>query len=77
MDVVSKGADYWNKLMTAGIQKTLVSYQEQTAIKQVINMAMTGNVPVSTSGKVPYKTMTTIKLVLAVKDRLEAEGITI
>ena len=40
-------------------------------------MAMTGNVPVSTSGKVPYKTMTTIKLVLAVKDRLEAEGITI
>lgn len=77
MDVVSKGVDYWNKLMTIGIQKSLVSYQEQTAIKQVIMMAQTGNVPVSSSGKVPYKTMTTIKLVLAVKDKLESEGIII
>lgn len=77
MDVVSKGADYWNKLMSAGMQKALVSYQEQTAIKQVITMATTGNVPVSSSGKVPYKTMTTIKLVLNVKEKLEAEGITI
>ena len=77
MDVVSKGADYWNKLMTIGIQKSLVSYQDQTAIKQVIAMAQTGNVPVSSSGKVPFKTMTTIKIVLAVKDKLEAEGISI
>ena len=77
MDVVSKGADYWNKLMTIGMQKSLVSYQEQTAIRQVITMARTGNVPVSSSGKVPFKTMTTIKLVLAVKDKLEAEGISI
>ena len=77
MDVVSKGADYWNKLMTIGMQKSLVSYQEQTAIRQVITMAQTGNVPVSSSGKVPFKTMTTIKLVLAVKDKLEAEGISI
>lgn len=77
MDVVSKGADYWNKLMTIGMQKSLVSYQEQTAIRQVITMAQTGNVPVSSSGKVPFKTMTTIKLILAVKDKLEAEGISI
>ncbi len=77
MDIVSKGADYWNKLMTAGIQKSLLSYQEQTAINQIINMAMTGNVPASASGKVPYKTMTTIKLGLAAKDKLEAEGISI
>ena len=77
MEVVSKGADYWNELMLAGMQKSLLSYQEQTAIKQIINMAMTGNVPASSSGKVPFKTMTTIKLVLAVKDKLEAEGISI
>lgn len=77
MDIVSKGADYWNKLMTAGVQKSLLSYQEQTAINQIINMAMTGNVPASASGKVPYKTMTTIRLALAAKDKLEAEGISI
>lgn len=77
MDIVSKGVDYWNKLMTAGVQKSLLSYQEQTAINQIINMAMTGNVPASASGKVPYKTMTTIRLALAAKDKLEAEGISI
>lgn len=77
MDIVSKGTDYWNKLMTAGVQKSLLSYQEQTAINQIINMAMTGNVPASASGKVPYKTMTTIRLALAAKDKLEAEGISI
>jgi hypothetical protein len=63
--------------MTAGVQKSLLSYQEQTAINQIINMAMTGNVPASASGKVPYKTMTTIRLALAAKDKLEAEGISI
>ena len=77
MDVVSKGADYWNKLIAEGKMRALISYQEETAIKQIINMALTGRVPVSASGKVPYKTMTTIKLVLGVKDKLEAEGIVI
>lgn len=77
MDVVSKGVEYWNKLLNVGIQKSLVSYQEQTAVKQVITMAQTGDVPVSASGKVPYKTMNTIKIVLGVKDKLEAEGVQI
>lgn len=77
MDVVSKGIEYWTNLMNIGIQKSLISYQEQTAIKQVITMAQTGDVPVSASGKVPYKTMNTIKIVLGIKDKLEAEGIQI
>ena len=77
MEVVGKGANYWTKLLTVGLQKALLSYQEQTAVKQVIVMAQTGSLPVSSSGKVPYKTMTTIKLVLAVESKLEAEGILI
>jgi len=77
MNVVQKGADYWMKLMTTGMAKALISYQEQTAIKQIITMAQTGNIPVSNSGKVPYKTMTNIKLALEVESKLEAEGITI
>lgn len=77
MDVVSKGVEYWNNLLNIGLKKSLVSYQEQTAIKQVINMAQTGNIPVSASGKVPYQTMNTIKIVLGVKDKLEAEGVQI
>ena len=77
MDAIALGVDYWNKLLAAGTAKSLVSYQEQTAVKQVIMMATTGNVPVSSSGKVPYKTMNTVKIVLGMKDKLESEGITI
>lgn len=77
MDTIKLGVDYWNKLLAAGVAKSLVSYQEQTAIKQIISMATTGNVPVSSSGKVPYKTMNIIKMALDVKDKLESEGIMI
>lgn len=77
MDTVALGVDYWNRLLAVGIAKSLVSYQEQTAVKQVIMMATTGNVPVSSSGKVPYKTMNIIKMALDVKDKLESEGIKI
>lgn len=76
MDTIKLGAEYWSKLLSAGVAKSIVSYQEQTAIKQVISMATTGNVPVSNSGKVPYKTMNIIKMALEVKDKLESEGIT-
>lgn len=77
MDTIKLGTEYWSKLLSAGVEKALVSYQEQTAIKQVISMAATGNIPVSNSGKVPYKTMNIIKLALEAKDKLESEGITI
>lgn len=77
MDAIAKGAEYWTKLMAIGVQKALVSYQEQTAIKQIISMAQTGNIPVSSSGKVPTKTMVSIKLALEVESKLEAEGIKI
>lgn len=77
MDLISLGASYWSELMKKGMEKSLISYQEQAALKQLISMTMTGNIPVSGSGKVPYKTTTTIKTVLEVKDKLEAEGILI
>lgn len=77
MDLISLGASYWAELMEKGIQKSLISYQEQTALKQMITISLTGNIPVSGSGKVPYKTQSVIKAVLAVKDKLEAEGIII
>ena len=40
-------------------------------------MAQTGNVPVSATGKVPYKTMALIKQCIEIKEKLEAEGISI
>lgn len=77
MTVVNMGIEYWSKVLEIGTSRHFASYQEQTAISQVISMATTGNVPVSNSGRVPYKTMNNIKLALGVKDKLETEGIRI
>lgn len=77
MDVLSIGAEHWKTLMSVGTSRSLLSYQEQTAIKQIITMAQTGNVPVSATGKVPYKTMALIKQCIEIKEKLEAEGISI
>lgn len=77
MDVISLGTAYWQNVLKAGMDRSLISYQEQTVVKQVISMSQSGNIPVSSSGKVPYKTMSMIKMVLEVKDKLEAEGIVI
>lgn len=75
MEIVALGADYWNNLLKVGTARSMITWQEQTVIKQVITMAITGNVPVSSSGKVPYKTMNLIKTALSVKEKLETEGI--
>ena len=77
LELVSLGTQYWTELMEKGMAKSLISYQEQTSLKQIISMSMTGNIPVSGSGKVPYKTLNVIKMALAVKDKLESEGIII
>ena len=75
MGVVALGPGYWSKLMDAGIRRSMLSYQEQTLLKQVVQLSSTGNIPVSASGKVPYKTMNMIRSVLSIKEKLESEGI--
>jgi hypothetical protein len=75
MDMIVKGTDYWNKLLMEGIKRSLLSYQEQTAIKQIINMATTGNIPASRAGKLSAKTLSFVKIALSAEDKLQAEGI--
>lgn len=77
MGVVALGPGYWSKLMNAGIRRSMLSYQEQTLLKQVVQLSSTGNIPVSASGKVPYKTMNMIRSVLSIKEKLESEGISV
>lgn len=73
VDMISKGAGYWNSLLTKG--SSALSYQERTAITQIIGMATTGNIPSSRSGKLPIKIMTTVKVALAAEEKLISEGI--
>ena len=77
MGVVALGPGYWSKLMDAGIRRSMLSYQEQTLLKQVVQLSSTGNIPVSASGKVPYKTTNMIRSVLSIREKLESEGISV
>ena len=76
MDIISLGNIYWESLLKKGILNNLLSYQEQLVLKKIIEMASTGSIPAtSSSGKVPYKTMSMINNAISIKEKLEAEGV--
>lgn len=75
MDIITKGAGYWNSMLMKG--SSILSYQEKNAIMQIINIATTGNIPSSRSGKLPIKIMTAVKLALAAEEKLISEGISV
>ncbi len=75
IQTLTLGADYWNELLEEGSKRNMLTYQEQSTIKQIVTMASTGDIPASSFGKVPIKTMSTIKAVHDIKNKLEAEGI--
>ena len=75
MDMIAKGAGYWNTLLQKGA--AILSYKESSAIKQIVNMASEGTIPSSRSGKLPIKIMTTIKTALAAEEKLISEGISV
>lgn len=74
MDMIRKGTEYWEKILNISISKSISSYQEQTAVQQIISMTQTGKIPSSRTGKLPAKVMTAVKAVLELQDKLESEG---
>ena len=75
MDLVEKGPEYWINVLNEGVNRSVISYQEQTALKQMIKIASTGNIPASRTGKLTSKAMSMFNQVMAVCDRMESEGI--
>lgn len=76
MAIINRGADYWQKLVRiAQNNRISVSYQELTAIKQLIDMSVTGKLPITSSGKVPSKVTKAVQLALALEDKLKTEGL--
>lgn len=75
MDMIAKGAGYWNSMLMKG--SSSLSYQEKNAVMQIINIATTGNIPSSKSGKLPIRIMTAVKLALAAEEKLISEGISV
>lgn len=77
MQIIEPGTDYWQKLFMEGIKHGALSYTDQTWLKQAMDFATKGDIPCSSSGKVPYKTLTMVRSVMEVKDKLESLGIKI
>lgn len=76
--IIKKGSDYWRKLALAGLQQKLLSdTSDQIYLQQAITMASSGKIPCSANGRVPSKTMTMIKTVKNIEERLLAEGVSI
>ena len=77
MQIIEPGAEYWQKLFVEGVKRGALKYSDQTWLKQAMEFASKGAIPCSSSGKVPYKTMTMAKTVMEIKERLESLGIKI
>ena len=76
MDIITAGTDYWQRLLDLGVQSGNISNSDQYYLRQAIEMARKVLVPVSSSGKVPFKVMQTAKAIYEVKDKLASFGIT-
>lgn len=77
MQIIEPGAEYWQQLFTEGIKHGALKYADQTWLKQAMEFASKGDIPCSSSGKIPYKIMTMAKSVMEIKDKLESLGIKI
>ena len=78
MYIVQKGVDYWRKLALAGLKNNLLkNAADQIYLQQAIEMASSGKIPSTSSGRVPAKTLSMIKAVKEIEDRLLSEGIMI
>ena len=75
MDMFNLGSKVWNKVLIEGMNRKIISYQEQSAVRQIITMINTGNIPSTSSGKLPTKYKTTVNVALEAKAKVEAEGL--
>lgn len=76
MEIVNRGVDYWQSLVKiAQDHRIKPSFQELTAINQLVEMAKTGDVPITSSGKVPSRVTKAIQTALGLEDKLITEGL--
>lgn len=76
MEIVNRGVDYWQSLVKIAQEHRITpTFQELTAISQLVEMAKTGNVPITSSGKVPSRVTKAIQTALGLEDKLITEGL--
>lgn len=75
MTSISKGYKYWNQVYHEGINRSLLTYQERASVQQMMQMAETGKIPSSRTGKLPHKIMETVSICHMAEEKLMVEGI--
>ena len=65
VEIVRLGEDFWNRLYVEGIKKALLGYQERTLVEMALKACKTGDLP----------NIMNARKIMAIKDKLEAEGI--
>ena len=75
--VVELGADYWKRMLEYGIKSGNINNTDQHWLKTAIEFSSNGEIPYSASGKIPLKTMTIIRSILEVKEKIESLGVVI
>jgi len=75
MDMFKDGSALWNKVLIEGMNRKIITYQEQSAVRQIITMINTGNIPATSTGRLPTKYKTTVNTALEAKSKVEAEGL--
>lgn len=75
MEMFKKGAAYWKRVLKEGTERRLLTYQEQSSVRQIISMIETGNIPSTGSGTLPRKFVGTVKEVSEAEEKIKAEGL--
>lgn len=77
MQTIKLGTEYWQNIVkTAQSANMRISFEELTAVKQILDMISSGQVPLSSkSGKVPSKIVKYVDMVWKLKEKIETEGL--
>ena len=75
MEVMNKGVTYWQGIIKTANEGNLLSKSELNNLLELIPFIKKGNIPCTSSGKVPNKTMTMIKNALSAESKLSEEGV--
>lgn len=75
LDMIKKGTAVWTKILETGAKNKVLSYQQQSAVAQIIQMIKTGKIPSAPNGRLPRKFQIIVKDALEAYDIVKSEGL--
>lgn len=75
MEVFQKGVSYWQSLTERAKTGNIGTEQDISAVRSIISWISRGDIPISSSGKIPWKAMNQIQSALRLESQLSDEGV--